>query len=329
MATGPSLAIGLATFHRPDRLATLLPRLVEQLDGLGSDDGPVGDQRILVIDNDPHGSARSVVEDAGDARIRYTVEPRPGISSARNRILDEAADSDILVLIDDDETPHSGWLSALLATRSAHGADAISGPVEPRFEGGEDPWIIASGSYLGQVGAGRPTGTVLQRAATNNLLLDMGMVRDLGLRFDPSLGLTGGEDSYFTGQLTAAGGRIVWCAEATVTDLVPADRNTRRYNLWRRCAQSASHVRVEQMLTGSRSARVRGWLRWVVIGLGQIVKGAALAARGAVLHDLRSRAVGESRIASGSGVLLGCLGIRPAPYKRRPATTSSSARRRR
>lgn len=316
MRTPLDVVVGMATFRRPDLLAALLPRLLAQIEHAAQTANLPAQYRVVVVDNDPDESARATAESLGDPRLYYAAEPRPGISSARNRLLDEAQDADVLVLLDDDETPHPGWLVHLLSTYLEHGADAVSGPVHAVFEGGEDPWVAAGGYYLGQRRDGVPTGTGLRRAATNNLLLDMGRVRALGLRFDERFGLTGGEDSLFTGQLTAAGGRIVLCAEAVVDDLVPLARNTRRFNLARRRAQAATHVRVDQVLATSRRARVRNGVRWLVIGAGQLVKGAALAVLGRVTGRLRRRAQGESRVASGLGVLGGCVGIVSAPYAR-------------
>lgn len=316
MRSPTSVVVGMATFRRPDLLAALLPKILEQIDDAVQAAGIPSEYRVVVVDNDPAESARTVVDSADDARITYASEPRPGISSARNRLLDEAEGADVLVLLDDDETPHPGWLVSMMSAYLEHDADAVCGPVHAVFEGGEDPWVAAGGYYLGQRREGLRTGTVLRRAATNNLLLDMAVVRRLGLRFDERFGLTGGEDSLFTGQLTAAGGRIVFCAEAVVDDLVPAARNTRTFNLARRRAQAATHVRVEQNLADSRRARAANGARWLVIGSGQLVKGTALALVGRFTGNLRRRAQGESRVASGLGVLGGCVGIVSTPYAR-------------
>src|SRR5699024_8943451 len=125
---------------------------------------------------------------------------------------------------------------------------------------------------------------------------------------------------------TAAGGRIVLCAEAVVDDLVPAARNTRAFNLARRRAQSATHVRVEQERAGSRRARALNRGRWLVIGSGQLVKGAALALIGRLTGDLRRLAQGESRVASGLGELGGLVGIVSAPYARARRTRHAGSR---
>lgn len=320
MRSPTSVVVGMATFRRPELLAELLLKLLEQIEDAAATAGMPPHYRVVVVDNDPEESARETAEAVGDSRISYAPEPRPGISSARNRLLDEVHDADVLVLLDDDETPHAGWLVSMLSTYLEHDAEAVCGPVHAVFEGGADPWVAASGYYLGQRREGVRTGTVLQRAATNNLLLDMTQVRRLGLRFDERFGLTGGEDSLFTGQLTAAGGRIVFCAEAVVDDLVPATRNTRAFNLSRRRAQAATHVRIEQELAASRRERAANGARWIVIGTGQLVKGAALAIVGRFTGDLRRRAQGESRVVSGIGVLGGCVGIVSAPYARQRRT---------
>ncbi|WP_084481505.1 glycosyltransferase [Ruania albidiflava] len=317
MRATQSVVVGMATYRRPELLLELLQRLMEQIAAAPAAVGPTTTFQVVVVDNDPDGSARSVVESiVHDSRVRYVIEARPGISHARNRILDEAEDSDVLILLDDDELPHEGWLTSHLETHRRYRADAVSGPVHAIFEGDEDPWVRASGYYLGQRGTGRATGTAMQRAATNNLLLDMDRVRELGLRFDLRFGMTGGEDSLFTGQLTRAGGKMVWCAEAVVDDLVPAARNTRRFNLSRQFAQASSHVRVDRELEGSALARVGCMARWLLVGSGQVVKGIGLAIAGWIMRDLGRRAQGESRVARGLGVFAGCLGIEVSPYAR-------------
>ncbi|MGP9745375.1 glycosyltransferase family 2 protein [Brachybacterium sp. AOP29-B2-41] len=326
MRTPQSVVVGMATFRRPELLAALLPRLLEQIEQVQSALDAAPEIRIVVVDNDPAGSARDAATALGDQQIHYVVEPAPGISSARNRVLDEAAGADVLVFLDDDETPHAGWLLHLLATHRDYDADAVSGPVHAVFEGPEDPWVAASGAYLEPLREGTPTGTVLRRAATNNLLLDLRTARKMGLRFDPRLGLTGGEDSLLTGQLTRAGGKIVWCAEATVDDLVPAERNTRAFHLRRRRAQSATTVTVERMLEPGHGARVRNTLRWAIVGSGQIVKGAAQTGWGAARKDVRARARGERRVASGLGVLGGTLGVLSRPYARSKASGDGALR---
>ncbi|HEY5144018.1 MAG TPA: glycosyltransferase [Solirubrobacteraceae bacterium] len=89
-----------------------------------------GNFEVVVVDNAPSTSAtRDVVEALGDARLRYVLEPRPGLSRARNRGVQEAA-GDLLVFTDDDVRIEPGWLGALLGglTR-APTVGCVSGPV--------------------------------------------------------------------------------------------------------------------------------------------------------------------------------------------------------
>ena len=179
-----------------------------------------------MIDNDPAGRAGPVARSIGSEHVRYVVEPEPGISAGRNRALDETADRDLLVFIDDDEQPLDGWLTALLDTWSDTRAAAVMGRVVSKFEGELDPWV-AAGEFFRR--RRMKTGTEITVAAAGNLLLDLNQVRALGVRFDNNLGLSGGEDTLFSRLLVRRGGRMVWCDESVADDYVPADRVTRQW----------------------------------------------------------------------------------------------------
>ena len=49
----------------------------------------------------------------------YRSEPTPGVVAVRNRALAEADGRDLLIFLDDDQTPSSGWLAALVALWAA------------------------------------------------------------------------------------------------------------------------------------------------------------------------------------------------------------------
>src|SRR5438309_10345348 len=98
-----SVAVCALTFHRPAGLA----RLLAGLDGL---EDPAGARFfVLIVDNDPEGSGRVVVEEAQRTSrhpIVYEIEPERGIPFARNRGVERAAElgADFIAFIDDDET---------------------------------------------------------------------------------------------------------------------------------------------------------------------------------------------------------------------------------
>ncbi|PFG15666.1 GT2 family glycosyltransferase [Propionicimonas paludicola] len=289
----PRLAVAITTFRRPELLGRLVPAVLTHLDQVGGE--------LIVVDNDPQASGRTAALSSGDPRVHYVVEPSPGIVAARNRALDEAAEFDLLAFIDDDELPRDGWLAHLVETLDRTGATAVSGQVCSLPDGEVPAWVAASGVLAPRHPELR-TGDVMARAASGSLLLDLARVREWGLRFDERFGRTGGEDSYFTGQLTQRGGRIVWCAEAIADELVPAARLTREYQLRLAAVRANSTVRVRVALADGwlQRTKLRGY--WGLIGLREWLAGLRPAG------DLATRARSELRRAAGIGVLRGVFG---------------------
>lgn len=71
---------------------------------------------IIIVDNAPSNDAtyRAFVAEVGtDERFRYVLEPRPGLSCARNRGLAEAT-GDIIAYTDDDVRVDQRWVTALV-----------------------------------------------------------------------------------------------------------------------------------------------------------------------------------------------------------------------
>jgi succinoglycan biosynthesis protein ExoM len=137
----PLVAVTVPTFHRPAQLARLLAVV-----GAQAASTPGIRTTIIVVDNDPAGSAAGAAHAAGALHV---IEPARGLAAVRNAALDAAtaAGADALVFIDDDEIPDDGWLAALVAPWAAGRADAVSGEVHSVFEEGVDPWIIAGGFF--------------------------------------------------------------------------------------------------------------------------------------------------------------------------------------
>lgn len=314
------VTIAVPTFHRPAELTTLIPMLLAHADraeALGRDAGAGFTADVLVVDNDPEASGRPAVEAVRDARLRYVVEPHPGISAVRNRALDETAGSRLLAFIDDDEHPHDGWLEHLLGTWEATGHPAaVAGRVVASFAGPLDPWLAAGRFYVRR---SMPTGTPIDVAAAGNLLLDLDQVRASGVRFADDLGLSGGEDTLFSRQLHASGRRMVWCDESAITDLVPLDRMTRRWVLKRAWSHgnSASVLRVRLAGGGVRglTARASG----VVGGLARLAGGALRWAFGAVTRSLTHQARGARAMWRGGGMVQGAAGVVYQEYARTEA----------
>jgi GT2 family glycosyltransferase len=324
------LVVAVLTYRRPERIAALVPVLVEQAADLARrGEGTL--VSVLVVDNDAAGTgAAAVAEAAAEADtaaanragegaawpVTTVVEPEPGISAARNRALHASADQDLLVFVDDDEVPHAGWLHSLWATYRESGAAAVAGPVTSRYAVEPDPWVVAGGFYDRAHRSRLRTGTVVASAATNNLLLDLRVVRRAGLAFDPDLGLSGGEDTLFTSALTAAGGRIVWCAEAVVSDVVPADRLTRAYLITRTAGLANASARVALLLAPDPGRRAVVRARVLAAGLARGALGALGVAVAALRGDVARDAHGRRSLARSRGELLAAFGKVLLPYAR-------------
>jgi succinoglycan biosynthesis protein ExoM len=305
--------VAVLTFHRERDLRELLTALQSELGTFALGNATVQIWKILVIDNDPGRSAETVAAEFDT--VRYVGEPTPGISAARNRALEEATGFDCLIFIDDDERPEPGWLRSHLKTWTDFGASAVAGAVISEFDGPLDPWLAAGGFFDRPR---PPSGTPMEIAATNNLLLDLRDVRRFGLEFDARYGLTGGEDTLFTRALVAAGGSLVFCSEALVFDKVPASRMTRRWVLARYMSGGNSWALTGMQVRTSVVGRVLEFTRLTAAGLVRVFAGATIWAVGSTTRSQKLSANGLRTLARGSGLLMGACGLRYQEYRRKP-----------
>lgn len=69
---------------------------------------------VVVVDNAPRtGATRAVVDELADPRITYVLEPRAGLSRARNTGV-RASTADVIAFTDDDVLVDADWLDAVL-----------------------------------------------------------------------------------------------------------------------------------------------------------------------------------------------------------------------
>ena len=224
------VSICICTYRR-----ALLQQTLESLARLEIPDGVKIE--VVVVDNDASAFAQPIVERFAAGvpfRVRYTVEPRKGLSFARNCALNAAA-GDWLALIDDDEVAAPSWLARLLESAERYQADAAIGAVLPQFEQTPPAWLVNSRFFDRWL---PPTGTRIGMgiALTGNALFRAGFLRISGLHFDHDFNATGGEDSDFFRRFTDQGGVVVSAREAVVREFVPRERMTAQHltkgSLW-------------------------------------------------------------------------------------------------
>lgn len=313
-AQGNRVIIAIPSYRRPDDLRRLLFALQNVVRAARASD-LCKDVEVLVIDNDPAGSASAALADA-TLPVRYIQEHVPGVVAVRNRALDESAAFDALAFIDDDETPvDDDWLVRLLRTMVDCGADVVAGPVRTSGAVALDPWVEAGGFFDRSHRAHLKTGDVIVAAASNNLLLNLDTVRRMQVRFDDRFGLTGGEDSLFTAQLRDAGAHMVWCREAPVYDHLLPERQSRAHAVRRARAMSAAGVRVAIILAGPAPRnRVRVKVRAMATALIRIVRGSLKIAVGRATRSIRLDAQGGHELARGLGEIDGVRGREQQQY---------------
>jgi glycosyltransferase involved in cell wall biosynthesis len=305
------VAIGVATWRRPDGLA----RLIDGLAALQFERVPRPACTLIVVDNDPLGGAASVIESAR-RRLCFpvisAVEPTPGLAAVRNRLLDLVpADAAALALIDDDEVPESGWLDALLAERARAGAAIVAGRVEPHFPARVPAWVTEGALFRV---APQRTGAATRRGGSCNCLIDARVFRQLGLRFADAYGETGGEDTHLFWRVAALGEPVVWCDEAVVVEWIPPERATLGWLLRREYREGGTVALVERDLGASAMRRVERMVRGAArIGQGLLQAGMSPP----VGPRLTARAVqGAKLVARGAGMIAGVLGVRFREYAR-------------
>lgn len=231
------IAIGVCTFRRPG--------LADTLDSLSALDWPEGlSGVILVADNDDTPSAKALVESyaaTAPLPVHYVHAPARNISIARNAVLDAAAERGVgaLAFLDDDETVAPNWIAALWAARQETAAEAVLGPVRAHHAPDAPAWMRE-----GAIHDTRPVflpGGAIKSGYTCNVLLDLSAPAVSGLRFDPSRGVSGGEDTAFFETVLRRGGRLGYAAEAWATEVVPASRARLSWLLKRRFRMGQTH----------------------------------------------------------------------------------------
>jgi succinoglycan biosynthesis protein ExoM len=215
------LSVCIATFRRNERLRAVLDDLARQL--------RLPDQ-IVVVDNEPGGGARAVVENyrAGVSfPVEYDVQPEPNISLTRNRTV-QLARGDWIAFIDDDERAPPEWLSELLSAAERYGADGVLAPVVPQVPPSAPDWI-RRGRFYEFARQAEGTSVPYNFMRFGNVLLRAAPLRAEEVPFDPSYGLTAGEDTDLLIRLSRKGAKIVWSERASVFEPVEPRRLSLRF----------------------------------------------------------------------------------------------------
>ncbi len=306
------VAVCVITYKRLEGLT----RLISGLNELVFDKSTPPDLEVVVVDNDPTGSACALFEGSRLKLrwpVRCCVEPRRGIPHARNRAVTCAGTgADFIAFVDDDEVPQPSWLDELLYVQQTYDADVVQGPVLPHFPEDVPTWMLR-GRFFERysVRAGYCTGQRLELADTNNVLVHSKVFGGMDKLFDERFALTGGSDTHFFMRVFRAGYRIVWANDALAYEWIPKSRANVRWILQRAYRLGNTRSLCELDLEPSQAERVVP----VVKGFARIAQGLLLVPVSLVLG--RHAFVGAlQKICYGAGRLAGVLGVQYEEYRR-------------
>lgn len=210
--------IAVPTYRRNEMLAQLL----DSINKLTPPEN--ADVSVVVIDNDKSSAARPVVEQWAttfSVPLSYEIETAPGVTHVRNHALKLAADFDLLAFIDDDEFAAPEWLAGLVKRYEETNAAAVFGPVWPIYEDAAPQWMREWNVHAIKI---TETADRTEPGGSGNSLIDMHVVRELNISFDPRLSKTGGEDTMFFLLMRDHGHRLTQTKDASVFEHVPRER---------------------------------------------------------------------------------------------------------
>jgi len=262
----PACTVVICTRNRPAELSDCLEAVVrlnyEHFD-------------VLVVDNS--GSDHQVRETAARWGARYIVEPKPGLSRARNSGA-RACSSEILAFLDDDSIPEQDWLANLAREFIDPSVMAVTGRADALSVETEAERLCAVVTASRSKGHGR---YVVDRRTPNWFqVVNFGGVGDgmnMAFRrkafevwpgFDERLGrgalIDGGEEHYAFFSLLEAGYRVVYTPHAVVRHPYPRNLQELHRRNFQDFASAAGYITL--MLVEQPHHR-RALVRYVFEGL--------------------------------------------------------------
>jgi hypothetical protein len=225
---GPRILATICTNRPPEAVGPALRELVAQCDSLEG-------ATPLLVTSGVDAEGRAALEAlAAEVGVR-TANAGSGLSVARNRATEEAAEGEVVAFLDDDALPEAGWLANLQARWAAapEGTACIGGAIEPRVEGDLPPWF-GTGLWTSYSLLDRGPGLIELSPGKGedvwgaNVSFLAGAVREAG-GFDPARGPWRdkplfGDESDMERRLEAAGKRTFYAGDVRVGHLIDGDR---------------------------------------------------------------------------------------------------------
>ena len=224
-----SVVLCVATYKRNEPLAVLLDSVLVSAER-AAHLAAVG---AVVVDDNPDGRAREVVDryaDRFELGIEYRHVGKGNISLVRNEAIAAGiAMAEWLAMTDDDCEVSPQWITDLVTMQRATGADVVTGQCHTRVPAGSPAWLTDQ-PFLDEGPLAFDDGAEVDVAGTHNSLISSAWLREhLEHRFDPRLGVIGGEDMVFFRTAHRLGMRIRFSTTAEIWGNESVERTTFRY----------------------------------------------------------------------------------------------------
>lgn len=217
------VSVIIPTFRRPDAFTRAVRSVLAQ-------EGVVAFE-IVAVDNSPEGSAVTAfksLETRADVPFRWTHEPRPGVSHARNAAL-RIARGELIAWLDDDEEASPHWLASLIAVQHQTSAQSVFGPIKAQAPAGARNASFFERLYSRSGPA--HSGGCDRAYGIGNSLQSRALFGDEP--FAAHANESGGEDDALFAAWADAGARFAWAADAQVVEHLGAERITLAHGLKR------------------------------------------------------------------------------------------------
>ena len=268
------MSVVVPTKDRPDYLEVTLRSLRDQ--------DLAEPYELIVVDDGSDPGTRAAAHAAGARLLRP--QGGHGPNTARNTGI-AAAEAGLIALVDDDVHAPRGWLRALVEGAGRYpDADAFGGPIRARFEGPAPRACGREKPPITSLDLG-PSDRDAELVWSANMLLRRSAWERIGPldeRFS-----TGGDEEEWLRRLYAAGGRVVYIAEAAL-DHRRAGDDARLRSLMRAAYHRGRNMRAYDGMRGAAPPRWRELL--VLAGCG------GHAARYACPHGLIAGAHSAGRL---------------------------------
>jgi glycosyltransferase involved in cell wall biosynthesis len=236
------VSVIVPTYNRAQLLSRALASLIDQR----ADDIRY---EVLVVDNGSRDTTPDVVAHfyGSEPPIRYILEPRRGVSHARNTGA-AAARAPILAFVDDDVEADPHWIAEIRRAFNRHPEiDCVGGRIQGRWPEGCPSWLtpLHWGAVALQAEKGISRCVDAEHASACLLTANFACRREAleaVAGFSPEF--LRDEDREFQLRLWTAGKRGLYVPEIIVTTVVTSERTTKAYHRRFHVRVGGSHARM-------------------------------------------------------------------------------------